>query len=219
MKNWIKNKKMYIIIVLGLIVIAILMVFFSIKLIDFIPLDKTDKNYDAYTSVYSGLIAGICTLIGGSFTLIAVLVDKNIEKKKAQDELIKRNIPEIYIPIKYDENDAIHVILNSSENKPDTSPIRNHKIILKNSQKCCFSVVKIKVNNTPYFMNIDKLYINEGDLFSFHFNYKSEIKQIELLLDSSEKTKYICIVSFNNQKANEILIKKIDNKKKNKGEK
>lgn len=213
MKKWIKSNLVYIIIIIGLIIIVTVMTFFSRQLIDFIPLDKNDKNYDAYTSVYSGLTAGICTLVGGLFTLIAVLIDKNIEKKKTQDELIKRNIPEIYIPIKYAENDAIHIVLTSSTNKPDISPIRNHKIVLKNSSKCSFNILEVKINNLSYKMNIDKLHINEGDLFSFHFNYKIDINYMNLFLESAEKTNYCCRVSFENRKAKEISIEKINNKK------
>ena len=163
--------------------------------------------------MYSGVIAGISTLVGGLFTLVGVLVDKNIEKKRAQDELIKSNIPEIFVPIRYDYSQAIHIGLDSLNKKDDLNKqsIRNKKIVIKNSSKSSFDITKVMINNDQFVSNLEKIHICENDLFIFHFNYSFIINQIILNVESIDGTKYDCIISYMTGKPNSISIKETEN--------
>lgn len=208
MINWVKHHVGTFISIIAFIIILIFIIIYSANISKHI---STKPNDNGPVVLYTTIIPGITAIFGGVCTLNAVLISKNIEKKKDIENLIQQNKPELFLPIRYDTYNALHIGLtqkfaNNQTESINTSPIKSKKLVLQNSSKNSFDIVAYKINGDIYFTNPEKIRISKNDLLIMHFNYLGDVNFIELSLKSLDERNYKCRIEYSGNKPFSLVI-------------
>jgi len=180
---------------IGLAVILIALIVFFFLLRNALLQNENQKN-DLFINTLAAGISGFCAIIGGVITLIGVRMTIKFEKDKDKKTTKEANKPQLYAPLRYKLNEINEISVN---NGCDNSPIWQKKIVLKNSSKCSFKIIAIKVNEKDYNSNVN-LCIEPDFLFGLCFNYNDKVQNITLKIESYDESFYDYFVLLENEK-------------------
>lgn len=194
-----RYNKVLIGLVISMLIVVLTLIIYCIILNNSIKTSNGGYN----DGILAAVISGICAIIGGALTLIGVKMTLSFEKDKDKKNTKEANKPQLYAPLRYKLNEINFVSVNDDKH---SSPIINRNIILKNSSKCTFKIIGIKVNTDTFNSNLN-IFIEKKSLFGLCFNYSYPVNTILLKIESNDGLLYECSMNLDNNKIVNLEVK------------